>query len=192
MAGRDAQHLVVGGGILALLVAERLLGRGARGVVVLTGSGLASEHGADRHALALGTGLTAYRELEERGRSVLRECARELGFDPGWRNCGSAVFPVFLQSEDAETLDAVQARQRGLGLALDDDEETAFFADDGCLEGDTVGAAIAASIRERGGLLAGTSELYSLTPKDDAFEYVSSTRQGRAGRVYLPMRSRTP
>ena len=43
MADLDAQHLVVGGGILALLVAERLLGRGARGVVVLTGSGLASE-----------------------------------------------------------------------------------------------------------------------------------------------------
>ncbi len=190
-AGRmkiQARHLIVGAGLLGLSVADHLLRRGARGVVLLEAE--RSPIQVRGPGLLLATGLEPYQALEERAFLLLEEWQTYLEVDPHYHRTGSLRFPHDSSPETyvdrkLERLDAGAVARRYPGLCLPKGGQAGFFPRDGRIDLIALLAALRAQVRKRSGQIYFSSELYTLTEEGTGFRFLAGSRSGHAEQVYI-------
>lgn len=179
-----AEHLVVGGGLLGLSVADHLLRRGAESVAILEATHEAPPHKVmGDPGLVLRTGSPEYRPLEDRALLLLEEWQDYLGVDPGHARTGSLLFPRGDEEThgpaSAETLESYP------GWESVEEQDVAFSVDDGLLDPVELISALHWQVRRRGGQLFFDCELGQLAEEGAEFSFVAGSRGGKARRLYF-------
>ncbi len=192
MAEMHAEHLIVGAGILGLALGDHLLRRGARHVVILERARDPVRRALGTHGMVLRTGLSAYRELEDRGLVLLEEWKTYLEVDPRYRRCGSTAFPALLEVEGEERLGPRAAAERAPGLHLSEGEEAVFCASDGFLDAIELASALLWQIRRRGGYIIQDCVFLGAELDGSCYRFRASNREGRAERIYLAAGAANP
>ncbi len=185
MRNLDADHLIAGAGLLGLALADHLLRRGAKRVVVLEKGTDAPPRGQGVRGIVLGTGLPCYREMEARGILLLEEWRDYLEADPRFLRCGSVSLPSLLESPGGERLAGAALAERAPLLAAGAVEDAVFAPADGIVDLGCVRSALLSQVRRRGGHLVVNCALESIAVEDGTLRYAAATRAGSAGRIYL-------
>lgn len=182
----QAQHLVLGGGLLGLATADHLLRRGAKSVVVVEPGSAPSRLGLDDLGLVLRTGLPEYEALESRALLLLEEWTSYLEVDPCYRRCGSILAPPpDTPLPDQETLGAAEVSARQPRLKMPEESSAAFFREDGFLDTTQLLSALHWQVRRRGGRVIFDCEVDHLQQEGDRFRFRGGTRSGDAEYVYF-------
>lgn len=181
----ECEHLVVGGGLLGLAVADHLLRRGARGVQVFERRGAPNAGRPGEPGVVLRSGHPLLGEFEARGRTLLESPQDVLGVELPFRRAGSLRIPADLPiPPGCERLGEDQLAARFPGLVVGA-EAARFAPSDGTLETLPLIAALHARLRAQGGRLVVDAEVLDLREEEDAVAFTASGRSGRAGRVHL-------
>ncbi|MFQ5654286.1 MAG: NAD(P)/FAD-dependent oxidoreductase [Planctomycetota bacterium] len=186
MSSIQAKHLIVGGGLLGLSIADHLLRRGAEGVMVLEQRSSPASGRAGGIAPALATGQEAYHPLESRARLLLEEWESYLEIDPCYHRCGSVLVPCpDPLPPGGEHLDRDGVARRVPGLALADGCDAAFQGEDGLLDTTALLSALHWQVRKRGGNLFFHCQVQLLEEEEQGIAFSAPPRGGIAQRVYL-------
>ena len=190
----SAQHLIIGSGLVGLAVADRLLAAGHSGIVLVDKAPTAGLSKSAARDVLLTTGDPSLLELERVGLEYLHAWNETLGEDPRFRRCGSISHPIFLESDDATTLDAETVTQRVPYLRIDEGDVAIFHPEDGVVDSTRITTALAASVRERGAHFAYATEVGALIDDPEArrVRFESSHRHGEAETVYVAAGLGTP
>lgn len=180
------QHLILGGGLLGLALADHLLRRGAEGVVVMESGSAPSRCGLDEMALVLRTELEGYRALEDRSLLLLEEWPSYLEVDPDYRRCGSLVVTDGkVDVPRTERLTAADAMARQPLVALTGEDRARFQPDDGYLDTTQLLSTLHWQVRRRGGRVIFDCEVDDIRDRGEHFEYRAGHRRGDTRFVYF-------
>ncbi|MGE3165345.1 MAG: FAD-dependent oxidoreductase [Planctomycetota bacterium] len=181
-----ARHLILGGGLFGLALADHLVRRGAEQVVVLESGSSPSRRGLDETALVLRTGMASYRALEDRALLLLEEWPSYLEVDPDYRRGGSLMGPVDAQEDSfGERLTAREAAARQPLLQLEPGEAARFFPDDGYLDTTQLLSALHWQVRRRGVRIVFDCEVDAIQDRGSHYEFRAGHRRGQASFVYF-------
>ena len=184
----SCDHLIVGAGSTGLAVADHLLRREAGSVILLdrleTPQAKIGESKvpliyppeATEAALSLDDAARRGLELYEGWSSWLEK-------DPGFRKCGALIIGEDV-SRGGEELTASELQRRWSGLG-EWSETVNFDFRSGIADGQEVLGALLWRLRKSGGRFYGGNTLQLLEEQQDGVHFVTSRREGFAGKVYL-------
>ncbi|MEM7167220.1 MAG: hypothetical protein AAF581_17290 [Planctomycetota bacterium] len=165
MEALQVDHLVVGGGLLGLALADQILRRGGDNVLVIEAESAPSRRGLGGGGVVLRTGLDAYRAVEDRALLLLEEWPDYLGVDPLYRR--------------VET-------QKYTYTEADGNIAQAACSDGGLIDTVRLVSALHEHVRGRRGRLLFDAQLEQIErTADRGFRFRAAGREGVANNVYL-------
>lgn len=191
----NCDHLIIGAGSTGLAVADHLLRRDAGSVILIDSQETPQARMGESRVPLL---FPSFRKMESteiqnhahRGLELYEGWSSWLEKDPGFRKCGSLIVDESISAEmDRLNAEELQRRWSGLG---EWSGVAAFDPQSGIVDGQEVLGALLWRLRKFGGRFYGGNTLQLLEEQEDGVHFVTSRREGFAGKVYLCHGSAAP
>jgi len=183
----ECDHLIVGAGSAGLAAADQLLRRESGSVIVVDSLESPQAHFGECRVPLLFPAWPRLNACAVRGYELYEGWSSWLESDPGFRRSG-ALFVGEMEekspSESCENLssEAIKSRWSSLGQR---NVSARFDRRCGSVDGQAVHAALMWRMRNSGGRFYGGSRLSNLEESDSGVHFMTSRREGVAGKVYL-------
>lgn len=181
-------HLIIGAGSTGLAVADHLLRREAGSVILIDSQETPQARiGESRVPLLFPAGSKSessqLQDHARRGLELYEGWSSWLEKDPGFRQCGALMVDEAI-AEQTGPLDGQEMQRRWSGLG-EWSGVMGFDPQSGIVDGQEVLGALLWRLRKFGGRFYGGNTLQLLEEQEDGVQFVTSRREGFAGKVYL-------
>ncbi|OUU22706.1 MAG: hypothetical protein CBC13_07345 [Planctomycetia bacterium TMED53] len=187
MGPLECDHLVVGAGSTGLAVADQLLRREMGSVIVIDSLESPQARTGECRAALLYPDVDDFENCAKRGYELYEGWSNWLEVDPEFRRSG-ALFVVDSAEESSEKsheiLNPEEMKRRWSALG-DRSVYARFDPRCGTVDGQSVHGALMWRMRHGGGRFHGGSSLSLLDESESGVHFMTSRREGVAGKVYL-------